>query len=391
MYTTLMIKNYVWRGGGVPGGGLEHQGHANWFAEMNPINNQAPGNPPAPSAYSSPYYGDLKPPPIKYRQKKAENVNKPSPGAPATIGYVPGVNMRDVNTDGRATGPGQRPAYSAEEIPELMAPSEVSSNSDTGDVITRDVITPEERVRYNYMFTNQVYPGSIGLDEQTFKKETREEERPFEGTWEPHAVTNYENGERNDDVQMSNYSQTPSEQYENLYEDQINPFSSQNVGRQEKHQPVEMDTDNEIANIVDRTTAVVPKVSKGYNPHYFDEMGTIHGKKFPETTRYRKRKRVEGQQPQKKLNSTEMTNLDLIKGQNKRSSSSGYYAVSKKRITGKDAEIRNQIARGKHFGQKAKYVKLEVSKGQKRKDTNTQGGVVKKRFVTMSNEDLISS
>lgn len=117
-----MIKNYVWRGGGVPGGGLKHAGHGDWFIEMNPINNQAPGNPPKPSVYSTPFVGDLKPPPITYRQKKPMQ-KKPMPGQPQMPQIVPGQTTQP-DTD---RGPGQNDPYgNGDGPPELMSPTESS-------------------------------------------------------------------------------------------------------------------------------------------------------------------------------------------------------------------------------------------------------------------------
>lgn len=53
------IRDYVWRGGGVPGGGFAHEGHADWFIEMNPLPNMGSQNPPPQSPWSIPYVGDL--------------------------------------------------------------------------------------------------------------------------------------------------------------------------------------------------------------------------------------------------------------------------------------------------------------------------------------------
>lgn len=398
----LMIKNYVWRGGGVPGGGFKHAGNADWFVEMNPVSSMAPSNPPKPSSYSTPFYGDLKIPPVKYRQKKTENVKRPVPGQKNTVGNIPGYPIpSNSNIDGRTIGPNQRQPYSADEImPELASATTTESTEASSEVRPYvDPITPSERARWEKI-------KNTNSQQKTFVKEVIQEEKPVEGTWNYCGDNNcfsesYKNSIR--DKMKRYYKKNRGDTYydpftindrnkpvNNLYEDQINVFSSQNVSRQEKNKPVKMDVDNNAENIVQRTQVVK---KSGYNAKYFDEMGEIYGKKFPETTRYRKRKQRQSMNANKKINSTEMSELVLTKGKNKRQSTSNYDSVVKQRITGDASSTRGKQTRAR---QQANNFDPEIYKqgsiqGLKRKriKKDMYGGVTKRRAVEKSDEHML--
>lgn len=86
------VNNYSWRGS-VPGGGFGHQGHADWYTLINPINNQAPGNPPEPSKFSTPYSGNLTIPKIKYQMNNTSRTKRGAPGRRSGRGITPGTSI----------------------------------------------------------------------------------------------------------------------------------------------------------------------------------------------------------------------------------------------------------------------------------------------------------
>ena len=376
-----MIKDYVWRGGGVPGGGFKHAGHADWFIEMNPISNQAPGNPPPPSAYSTPYAGDLIPPKVTYRQKKVENVKKPAPGSRATIGAVPGQMMSSQpNPDGRPTGPGDIQPYDATDIP----PSE-SGSSDTLQERS-DTLTPEQRRRYNNFFVDEQL--ETFQSEAREQSEARDETLPVQSTFSvPTWGESYTPADPTWLYEVNNaFDRQPY--YTNLQPDQVNPFASDNVERQQNNQDLEM-TDAPVQQIVQRTQDVEMAAPQAkYNPHYFDEMGRIYGKKFPETTRYRKRKRREAQPANKKSNTGEMEYAGFEKGKYKRSGSA-QAAVGKQRMVGKAADMRGNIAKGSYAAKKANVDHYEKKPSRKRKSEYPAAGTTKKRSITRDNSNLL--
>jgi hypothetical protein len=86
------VNNYSWRGS-VPGGGFGHQGHADWYTMINPISNQAPGNPPEPSSYSTPYSGNLTLPKLKYKMNNPSRSKRGAPGRQSGRGIMPGKSI----------------------------------------------------------------------------------------------------------------------------------------------------------------------------------------------------------------------------------------------------------------------------------------------------------
>lgn len=168
----MQVKNYVWRGGGVPGGGFGHQGHADWYTLMNPISNQAPGNPPEPSAYVTPYTGNLKIPPIKYRMQNTTRFEKGPPGSKVGRGLITGKST-SVGTQTMGRG-----SLRNDQIPVQTAVGVESADekrlAELMALPAADQLSPEWRRRYNNLM-NGTDSGEREIGTQTTNINTTED------------------------------------------------------------------------------------------------------------------------------------------------------------------------------------------------------------------------
>lgn len=154
----MMTSQPVWRGGGVPGGGSAHMGHANWFSMLNPHDYFPDGPMPSqPTNYAAPPFPNEDIPTVVFKKPKTiirhkndennfqQNVVTNAPHPENKIGALASAPPPPENRQGS--------------IPDIIAESEYYSSIEPGSS-NRSENTSNETPGSSENFSNRGY--SIG-------------------------------------------------------------------------------------------------------------------------------------------------------------------------------------------------------------------------------------